>query len=491
MRTTNIASLYQIKNQAKEETLKAFLNLHNIKIKSSEIDDIGRLVETLVDAGCGLGHLSDFFVGYSIPQIGKEFDLLKFSKKIILNIEIKSESSLEKIEAQLLRNRYYLESVGRKVENFSFISSTSKLYHLTNKNQVVELEINELANLLCNFDCERIDDLDSLFNPSEFLVSPFNSTEKFLENQYFLTSQQEEIRGKINTSLRESTEAKFFSLSGGPGTGKTLLIYDIAKQSILAGKKVLIVHCGILNIGHTELNKNNFTIIAVKALSKVSLDKFDLIILDECQRLYSNQLDSIVEAVKNDKKCCIFSHDSRQTLAESERSQAISSRILSIKDIKHFNLSEKIRSNAEIANFIKLLMNNARELKIPNLGNIEINYFGDITSAESYLTSLDGSFWELLRFTPSQYKNEYHESYFKGQGQTSHEIIGQEFDNIAVVIDQFFRYDKLGNLSYFGTTYYDAARMLFQNITRAKRRLNIIIVKNEEMLRWCSKILHS
>ena len=39
--------------------------------------------------------------------------------------------------------------------------------------------------------------IDSLFDPSNYLVSPFNSTKEFVKNNYFLTDHQEEIKNNI------------------------------------------------------------------------------------------------------------------------------------------------------------------------------------------------------------------------------------------------------------------------------------------------------
>ncbi|MNT98610.1 hypothetical protein D3C72_2412330 [compost metagenome] len=68
-------------------------------------------------------------------------------------------------------------------------------------------------------------------------------------------------------------------------------------------------------------------------------------------------------------------------------------------------------------------------------------------------------------------------------------MIGQEFDNVAITIDRFFSYDAKGELSYKGGTYYHASKMLFQNITRARKRLNIVIIDNEEVLNRCVEVL--
>lgn len=97
--------------------------------------------------------------------------------------------------------------------------------------------------------------------------------------------------------------------------------------------------------------------------------------------------------------------------------------------------------------------------------------------------------WEVLRFTPSQYNKEHHKQYFDSFSKTSHEVIGQEFDGVAIAMDKYFTYDAAGDLTYSGGAYYAPVKMLFQNITRARRRLNLVIIANEEILERCLAIL--
>src|SRR5690606_27130626 len=104
--------------------------------------------------------------------------------------------------------------------------------------------ISFLEKLLSDQECYGDEVIDDKFNPSDYLVSPFNSPKKFLDNKYFLTQQQESIKNKIMGSLRAAKTSNFFSVIGGAGTGKTLLIYDIVKNLIEDKKKPLIIHCG-------------------------------------------------------------------------------------------------------------------------------------------------------------------------------------------------------------------------------------------------------
>lgn len=349
--------------------------------------------------------------------------------------------------------------------------------------------VEEVFSLLRNQKSWTFDSIEKLFNPSDYLISPFNSTKQFLAGAYFLTQQQEAIKGKIMTLLASSTCANFVAIQGGAGTGKTLLSYDIAACVRDLGKKVLLVHCGQLNDGHAELVKSGWEIIPAKSLKSYALEKYDLIVVDESQRIYLTQFDEIVKQVSGSKAYCIFSFDKLQTLAEFEKTNNVSGKILSIPGVLEFKLSEKVRTNAELAAFVKLLFNNKKKSTAGANNNVEITYFSSIVEVKNHLLMINSEEWEVLRFTPSQYNKEYHEDYSEGARSTAHEVIGQEFEGVVVIVDQFFSYDEQGDLVYIGKAYYDPVKMLLQNITRARKRLNVIIVNNEELLNRCLSIL--
>ena len=79
----------------------------NHRIKIHEIDSLRILVDALTDSGVSISELDGFYLGFIIPQIGKEFDLLKVTGRNCLNIELKSVSvPEEQILEQLLKNRH-------------------------------------------------------------------------------------------------------------------------------------------------------------------------------------------------------------------------------------------------------------------------------------------------------------------------------------------------------------------------------------------------
>lgn len=489
MKPVNVFSLLQARSSLNDDSFNSYLQHYEIAVKSAELGDLEVLANTIRGAGACVRELNDFYVGYKIPQIGKEFDLLRFCHDSIINIELKSNSEPAKIRAQLLRNKYYLSFIGRAVYAITFVSSSGDLYFLAENDQLEIITPSQLQKIISKHVADEAVAPDSLFNPSDYLVSPFNSTAKFLAGEYFLTHQQEEFKGQILNSINSAPGAKFTAITGSAGTGKTLLTFDIAKHLLTSGKKVLIIHCGQLNEGHHALAKNGWTICSIKNYNSHDITQFDAIIIDETQRIYKAQLNDIVSSANLAKCMCIFSYDKTQTLASWEAKNDIAGEINSITSITSYKLSEKIRTNKEIANFIKLLFNSKKAAQIQRSQNIQINYFDNIEDAKVYLSGLNDAEWKVLRFTPSQYNREHHEKYFDVWSKTSHEVIGQEFDSVAIAVDKFFKYNDAGDLIYWGGAYYAPTKMLFQNITRARRRLNLVVIENQVVLNRCLSII--
>ena len=254
--------------------------------------------------------------------------------------------------------------------------------------------------------------------------------------------------------------------------------------------KILILHCGILNDGHLLLKEKGWNISSIKHFRQCLNNDFDIIIIDEAQRLYRYQFNEIKQAITNNNQKCIFAFDKQQTLSNKEKLNDITSLINQIPNIRSFSLTDKVRTNKEIANFIKGIFNNRRnDLSICNDGNIEIIYFNNLDTINNYIQNIDNSGWEMIKFTPSQYNAEYHQEYSKNISNTSHKVIGQEFDNVALIIDDFFTYDTNGNLTYLKNTYYNPIQMLFQNITRVRKKLKLLLINNPVILKRCIQLL--
>lgn len=487
MKSINLLSLVQTYDSLGSDEYTSFVNYYGIDINTNEVADLKILTNEMIALLPFVNIFNDFYVGYKIQHISKEFDLLRFGGNHIINIEIKNGSTEEKIRKQLTKNRYYLNHINKVVHNFCFVSESKTLYQLNSSGGIEVVFLNHLVQLLTSQNLIKLENPDTLFNPSDYLVSPFNSTTKFVNGQYFLTGQQEKIKSQIIGDIAGSTSA-IIALTGGAGTGKTLLTYDIV--TVLKGSmRTIIVHCGQLNDGHFRLIELGWNIVSIRDFRDYDLTNIDLVVVDEAQRIYSRQFDSLISDAASKNTHCIFSYDKQQTLSSDEERADIEGKINSIGSAYKYKLSDKIRTNKEIANFIKVLFNNKRNnISVSNCGNIDFDYFTDSSNVKNYISLISGEGWEVLRLTPSRFGVEHHESYSQLSSKNSHRVIGQEFDNVAVVIDQYFSYGADGLLTYNAKTYYDSVRMLFQNITRTRKKLKLIIIGNRQVLNRCLSV---
>ena len=491
MRNINILSIIEAYRKLSNTLFQKLMNSYGITsgIKNYELNGIEAFVDELLKANNNISIVNRYYLGYSIPQIGKEFDLLRFGHNYIINIEIKTESSIEKILKQQQKNKYYLSFLDKPLHIYTFISNENKLYKLVIRNngdEIEEITFNELCNILMSQEVVTFNNIDDIFNPSDYLVSPFNSPEKFMSEGYFLTVQQEQIYKEIQTKLSD-TATNFIALTGGAGTGKTLLTYHIAKETIQRGKKVLILHCAPLNSGHQILmDEYNWSIYMPKYAPN-TID-FDLIIIDEAQRMYPYQFDKYIKEVRTLNKKCIFSYDEKQYLRDNEKQYHTKERIEKELLCTPYKLTDKIRTNKEIAYFIRQLFNIKKNIPNIDYTNIELTYCKDCYSAKLLLQELLERGWKTPNYTPGTRSFFHYEAYLSNDTESAHSVVGQEFNNVVVVIDESFKYNSQGDL-IADNTYYSQRQMLYQIITRTRKKLHIVIINNEVMLNRCIDIL--
>lgn len=484
MREVNILSIVEAFRNLDEVLFNKMTECMGITsgIKDYELSGLESLVKQLLSVNQDMSVFMHYFLGYSIPQIGKEFDLLRFGTDKIINIEIKTESSPEKVLKQQLRNQYYLSFLGKELLIYTYMSDSKKIYKLisgVHGNKLMEIPINELYQKLDQQQTLVLKDIDNLFNPSDYLVSPFNSTDNFMEDKYFLTVQQENIYKEILKKL-EDKNSRFIALTGSAGTGKTLLTYHIGKQAITRGAKVIFLHCGPLNNGHNILKEQYGWEIYMPRYAP-DISHYDIVIIDEAQRIYLSQFMRFIKIIQDNKLKCIFSFDANQYLRDTELRNNIQQKIEDDLKCKPFRLTDKIRTNKEIAYFIKQLFNRNKNIHGMSYSNIEFSYCKSIDAGKALLNKLANEGWKTPNYTPGTRTTFKYEKYLSSDGDCAHSVVGQEFDKIVVVLDESFRYNAYGEL-VADNTYYSQRQMLYQIITRTRKQLFIVVINNPILL---------
>lgn len=464
-----------------------------VKVREEEIDLIGTLVNNFIFHKAKRYCAEDWFYSFEIPQIGKEFDLLKISdENVIINIELKSqEVTFEKIEKQLVQNRYYLSHVASEIFSFAYMrrnDNTVRVYKY-DKDLLQESSMDELIKCVVQIKAAKKDKIEELFKPKEYLISPLNTPEKFLEGKYYLNTHQDEIKRNVLVSFKNGNY--LWGIRGAAGTGKTLLLYDIAKN-LSENHQVCIVHCGLLNDGHRYINSHlkNVFVIDAKSVSPDRLSCFDIICVDETQRLYKSSLDEIILAFDEGTiNGCIFSYDSAQALSKTELQRNNPERLIGIDGFREERLTGRIRTNPEIYSFIRNMMRLYDKPKERiKYENIDILYANNINESDKIIRFYTKNGYTFITFTPSQYISNSIDHY--SGFVNSHQVIGQEFDKVMIVIDTNFRYGSQRELEAkeHPNPDYLFPRLFYQNISRTREKLCIVVLENEIIFEQLLKI---
>lgn len=462
---------------------------NDFNIREYERTGLYRLIDLLKSHSTNPNSLRGFYYSYTIEQIGKEFDLLKLFEYFVLNIEIKSQMfDFEKIKNQLILNRHYLKNIQGKVLSFTYISNESKFFKLSEIDELIEVPFCELLDIINTNEKFITSDISEIMAPSKYLVSPFNDIDKFLNNEYFLTQQQEAIKTKILKDINQEHKYKFYKILGNAGTGKTLLIYDIAK-SLSDNFKIAIIHCAYLNKWQVLLNEKlkNIHIYPAKILRYQIITDCDILIIDESQRIYESQYNKLIEKVKDNNKKIIFSIGTDQIMQESEVEAKINEKIDNLDSIINFQLSDKIRTNKDLSAFITNMVNLDKISPNANYDKVDIYYV--LTKAEAielikYLIEND---YKYISLTPSSiYITEMNEL---ENDTNTHAVIGQEFDKVVMIMGTDFEYieNRLNSRRHPNPNYI-SSKLFYQGITRARTHLSIIVLRNPNLYQQLIKI---
>lgn len=434
-RNQNIECLQKLERQLSGRT-------YFLKMREWELESMKALVREL-EMHMQDVHALRFFYSFQVPRLGKEFDLLQIKDDQIVNIELKSgKVSDEAVRKQLLQNRYYLSVQGKMIQSYTYISSQERLVRLNNHDHIVEADWDQLCLALQRQSKDYEGDIEDLFQAEMYLFSPVTEPERFLNKEYFLTSQQKDIERRILDKIRK-VKYGYFWFSGLPGTGKTLLLYDIAMK-LSVHQKVCMIHCGETGKEWKILHDR---LLRIAFLSDSRLEEcpdfkeYSAILVDEAHLLSVKELHRILEL--SEKHPVIFSGDDEDMISDEEMDRTMLREIEHLPDIQSFHLTNRIRTNAELSSFIQNMMHLPEKRMVRYYPHIQVVYANDEEEAEILLKGYQ--------------------------------------DQLVFIIDERYYYDEKGYLREQRQKHQKptAVRTLFHRLNEAKEEFAIIVKRNE------------
>ena len=447
-------------------------------VKEHEARSVTRLVDALQAQGATSPRCFEGFVfSFRIPQISSEFDLLKICDGAVVDIELKIEDvGTDRIERQLTRNRYYLAPLERATYTFTFVADENLLYEMGEDGILRTASMGRLASVLGSLGRPYEGRVEDLFKASNYLVSPLNDTDRFLDGSYFLTNHQAQIKRSFMTACREAAgkQPVVFLVYGSAGTGKSLLVYDLAKSLEVEGQ-VCVVHCGLLSDGHELLNtrQDRFRIVSAKGIERVELSGYGALLVDEAQRLWPSQLKRIVSGAVAANQPLYLSLGRRQVTSETGVGHDAEQIVRALfSQVSVWELSRKIRTNRALADFIRALFGIPGHPRTVATRDIKVNSADGALGAQRLVEAYRSEGYQFIAYTdPASGEPSLDEIDVSGCPCAS-EVIGQEFDRVVMVVGERFS-------SPDGTLY---QQLLFQGLTRARSKIALVVLGNQELL---------
>lgn len=491
MKTINIYALTRLSDKQNIQRLERQMSgrYRFLKIKEWEIDGLRLLVDNLLSVNTNINQM-DFYYSYQIPKLGKEFDLLRINDEKIVNIELKSDVvSDDKIRKQLIQNRYYLNTLGRNIRSYTFISKTNRLVRLTNSERLIDVDFSVLQeDLASQLSCTS-GDIEELFREEDYIFSPLSEPDRFLNKEYFLTSGQKDIAYRVLKRISEG-EASVQGITGAPGTGKTLLLYDIA-MSLSVKQYVAIFHCGSFPLELSRLDERLKRIDFFDGTAKGELpdiSKYSYILVDEGHRASAVMVKNICDYARDNNIPVIVSYDCEDVIYSQEVEREGIRYIEGREGYVRYRLTNRIRTNAELSSFIHCLMHSDRRNHRKYFPSVSIFYAKNEEEERVIIDSLFEKEYIFI-FDKSLQENgaNAHLSDIAGLNCVYiDQAVSGEYDRVVMVLDEDFYYEE-DYLRAFKQNKDDTSQgrvvNLFHGLSRSKEALAIVIRNNEALLK--------
>ena len=465
----------------------------NIKIREWETEGL-RLFSERLQPVCSDACSLTFYYSYTMQKLGKEFDLLRIADNQIVNIELKSGNvSNETIRTQLIQNRYYLSTLGKPVYYYTYISGQDRLVRLSNSGRLVDTTFEELGVLLDNQDEICTDDIEELFKEDKYLISPITDPGKFLRQEYFLTFQQRDIKKQIMKNISDGHFLQGFT--GLPGTGKTILLYDIA-MTLSRRNSVCLFYFGSYRGELQQLNERlkriDFYYCDNNTVPNV-INDYAAIFIDEGHGMGEKTFESICEYSRKWTAPIIISYDDALCVSEKERLRMGAIVFEKRNDFKGFKLTNKIRMNNELSTFLRTFLSASKKYKM-EYPNVSVAYGADITEAMNLIRFYEKEGYIFIWDRGLSIDISGIES-FPGEALTrieSASVTGKEFDKVLMLLDDSFYYDDerfLRNKESENGGATSRIMNLFHGLSRAKKKIALVIMGNMKLMEQVYHIL--
>ena len=199
-------------------------------------------------------------------------------------------------------------------------------------------------------------------------------------------------------------------------------------------------------------------------------------------------MSELLEYVCEHNKTCIIAIDPKQTMSKDEKRNNIIEKLQENEYAQRHTLTNKVRTNRELADFIDKIIWLKKTVHTKYFSNVQIAFAQSYEEAKNLIEYYEQKDYHYISYTPSNYVSRPID--VLNNESNTHKVIGQEFDNIVIILDNNFQYkDGVMACRVHPNPNYLYQKLFYQAITRVREKIAIIVVKNEQMFNTILGIL--
>jgi len=463
-----LINLEYIKGKDNEDILSFFRYNGIKKFDKNDIDVLKKITFYIRNK-------KEFNVSYNIDRLDKEFDLVKLDDNKVINIELKLTSKDLKQCKQnykILKNHYK----NSEVYVYCYEMENNLLFLYDNENKIMTKQsFDDLNNNLNTVIKGKL--LSINININSIYLNP----NYFFSRQYELSSCQQKTKEKVVLS-----DKKINLITGRAGTGKTLLALDIYSDYYFEFEKVIYLTPFKKN---DIINKDLRDYFPIKTVREfiASDEEYDICIIDEAQRMNEGAFQRILNKIK--KKVILFGD-----IYQNIDSECYFEELRKDKENNNvFNMNMVIRTDDTFDVFAKKVLNYSTSgIKNKRIDKNKIDVY--MLSDESLEGLQEYIFLEpakSLKYKDCTDNCLSHMCYDISKKcllkKTPYDVIGQEYDNVAMFFCNAYKIRDNKIIATDQVCIGNLERQLYSLMTRAVKKLKIIVV-DIELYNYFSKI---
>lgn len=468
-RPLDLYALFRLKDLNLISELNCLMSGKASSVRKHEIESLRGLTYALASGGANAKELDGYYFSYSIPRIGKEFDVLRISDDLVLNIELKYLNvGFEEIVEQQKRNEYYLRSLGKEIFICTYVYCENKFYTIDSSQKLNECPVEVVIDAVRRSNGYYTGDPDRFFDPEDYIFSPISDPQRLLDGRYFLTQHQESIEKRLLTFAWEK-KSGFASVSGGSGTGKTLLLYDIALKS---SNRIRV--CVITSDTNTALKMNRvfdgLTVTDASGYVAIKDDErvFDAVFLDDAHLMPCDKLELIIKDSSENGRFCVLFTEAPALLNAVNRTKIFWKKLKGLVGAEKHQLTDRIRTDPTVSAYINLLLNG--ELINENAQSVR---YGE--NFVLYAANRAEAGVIIDRYSQKGYG-----SYIPDGSETGIPPVGKRL----VVLGRGFCYDSDGYLAFNGASSENVMEnLVFRGFKGIDGALGVLVVGNHTLFK--------